>query len=170
MTAIGPLVTIAVPIEISGKAPSAHLETLTHPGAGSPLPGWYGTLARPAASASGQSLWRCINGIGVCLRREAGLPQRGVGALDHVGGKLIGGAIGVIVDLLLACGRDDRPQSQSSTGSGFGAAGPPVSVFGVGCCCSSSRRSSSRRALIAANSSIAGFMTSRIWPWQCYTP
>ena len=100
MTAIGPLVTIAVPIEISGKAPSAHLETLTHPGAGSPLPGWYGTLARPAASASGQSLWRCINGIGVCLRREAGLPQRGVGALDRVGDKLIGGAIGVIVDLL----------------------------------------------------------------------
>ena len=76
MTAIGPLVTVAVPIEISGKAPSAHFspETLTPtPGAGSPSPG-----ARRAASAlaSGQSLCRCINGIGVCLRREAGLPQR----------------------------------------------------------------------------------------------
>jgi len=50
MTAIGPLVTVAVPIEISGKAPSAHFspETLTPtPGAGSPSPG-----ARRAASAS----------------------------------------------------------------------------------------------------------------------
>ena len=54
MTAIGPLVTVAVPIEISGKAPSAHFspETLTPtPGASSPLSGWYGTLARRAASA-----------------------------------------------------------------------------------------------------------------------
>jgi len=45
MTAIGPLVTIAVPIEISGKAPSAHFspETLTPtPGAGSPSPGGMG--------------------------------------------------------------------------------------------------------------------------------
>jgi hypothetical protein len=61
--------------------------------------------------------------------------------------------------------RCDRPQAQSQTGSGFGAAGPPVSVSGDGCCCSFSRRSSSRRALIAAKSSIAGVMTSRPWPW-----
>jgi len=43
--AIGPLVTIAVPIEISGKAPCAHFspETLTPtPGAGSPSPGGMG--------------------------------------------------------------------------------------------------------------------------------
>jgi len=52
MTAIGPLVTIAVPIEISGKAPSAHFspETLTPtPGAGSPLPR---VVWNPSASCS----------------------------------------------------------------------------------------------------------------------
>jgi len=39
-------------------------------------------------------------GISIEPQGKACLPQRGVGTLDRVGGKLIGGAIGVIVDLL----------------------------------------------------------------------
>ena len=75
-----------------------------------------------------------------------------------------------LTDLLAGDPRSGLDVSSSHTGTGFRAAGPPVSVSGDGCCCSFSRRSSSRRAFIAAKSSIAGVTTSRPWPWQCDTP